>query len=528
MMPWHIGKHADCEGFAVIKDDDGSLSGCHDTEDDAKGQMAALYASEAGEMASIMTTNAHDTIYIQADNSTFPMDDIVSVPFVQEATKDGHPRGDFLVQGDADDPATWHLPVKTNGSVDRRLMGAAKAALTVGFRGQKYEGPDKQAALRKLRAMYESEGLEWTAAEADMSESITELVEHLEAMRQIVARLQERDNEAEQVAESALSEASTGHAIAIEEKQINNGRIVPMTLDVAIIEPGPGNPADNHYYPAEVLRRDAGVFKEAKMYTSDHGDKDVRQWVSTIKSCPVGFTKTGAPIARVVVHDEGFAKTLQALNESGLLHKMECSILGSGKAKRGKLDGHEYNVIEAITSAQAVDWVTKAGAGGRALALSESDASTLQTEDQMDEKETEVQEAETVTLKEEDTETGEQPQEETPEVESTEPEATEDEPEQPIEAALSAEQVDEIFKESGIGEDAKRLLLKPYTDEQQVRDAISEFKQLIKKLSGSGQPFAQGDSKPAQDKQLTEADRVDRYRQIKQRYGLDYPGVEVG
>lgn len=45
-MPWHIGKHESCEGFAVIKDSDGSVAGCHESEDSAKEQLAALYASE--------------------------------------------------------------------------------------------------------------------------------------------------------------------------------------------------------------------------------------------------------------------------------------------------------------------------------------------------------------------------------------------------------------------------------------------------------------------------------------------------
>lgn len=47
-MPWHISnKHKDCSGFAVVKDDNGQVVGCHKTEADAKGQLAALYASEA-------------------------------------------------------------------------------------------------------------------------------------------------------------------------------------------------------------------------------------------------------------------------------------------------------------------------------------------------------------------------------------------------------------------------------------------------------------------------------------------------
>ncbi len=45
---------------------------------------------------------------------------------------------------------------------------------------------------------------------------------------------------------------------------------VPMTMRVRIIKPGWGNERDNHFYPAEVLRRDAGVFAGAKMYETDH------------------------------------------------------------------------------------------------------------------------------------------------------------------------------------------------------------------------------------------------------------------
>lgn len=45
-MPWHIGQHESCSGFAVIKDSDGSVAGCHESEEAAKNQLAALYASE--------------------------------------------------------------------------------------------------------------------------------------------------------------------------------------------------------------------------------------------------------------------------------------------------------------------------------------------------------------------------------------------------------------------------------------------------------------------------------------------------
>lgn len=49
-MPWHIGSSESCSAskpYAVIKDADGSVAGCHPTNAAAKKQLAALYASES-------------------------------------------------------------------------------------------------------------------------------------------------------------------------------------------------------------------------------------------------------------------------------------------------------------------------------------------------------------------------------------------------------------------------------------------------------------------------------------------------
>ena len=52
-MPWIVRKdHHDCPAdtpYAVVKEADDSVEGCHATMDDAEAQVAALYASE-GEM----------------------------------------------------------------------------------------------------------------------------------------------------------------------------------------------------------------------------------------------------------------------------------------------------------------------------------------------------------------------------------------------------------------------------------------------------------------------------------------------
>ena len=47
-MPYHIGEKGShgCKGFPVVKDSDGEVMGCHKTKEDAKKQLAALYANE--------------------------------------------------------------------------------------------------------------------------------------------------------------------------------------------------------------------------------------------------------------------------------------------------------------------------------------------------------------------------------------------------------------------------------------------------------------------------------------------------
>lgn len=53
-MPWHLeSDNPGCSGWAVVKDADGSIAGCHPTQADAQKQMAALYANEPAMTAAI-------------------------------------------------------------------------------------------------------------------------------------------------------------------------------------------------------------------------------------------------------------------------------------------------------------------------------------------------------------------------------------------------------------------------------------------------------------------------------------------
>jgi hypothetical protein len=46
-MPWHVAHDIEgCSGYAVVKDADSEIEGCHETEAEAMKQMAALYANE--------------------------------------------------------------------------------------------------------------------------------------------------------------------------------------------------------------------------------------------------------------------------------------------------------------------------------------------------------------------------------------------------------------------------------------------------------------------------------------------------
>lgn len=46
-MPWHIeSDNAECAGYAVVKDANGEVEGCHRTRAQAERQLAALYAAE--------------------------------------------------------------------------------------------------------------------------------------------------------------------------------------------------------------------------------------------------------------------------------------------------------------------------------------------------------------------------------------------------------------------------------------------------------------------------------------------------
>lgn len=52
-MPYSVvNNHPDCSGFAVIKDENNELLGCHKTKEQAEDQLTALNIAEYGDARS--------------------------------------------------------------------------------------------------------------------------------------------------------------------------------------------------------------------------------------------------------------------------------------------------------------------------------------------------------------------------------------------------------------------------------------------------------------------------------------------
>lgn len=158
--------------------------------------------------------------------------------------------------------------------------------------------------------------------------------------------------------------------LQLSEEELSEG----VAADIILLEPGMGNKRDNHWYGPEVLRKTAHKFEGTKMYATNHnpGEHNVRNWVATITEAGKRFTPSGAPIARVLAHKNWFAKDLKELEKNGLLHAMHNSILATGKARVGRVNGQPANIVEDITDVKSVDFVSKAGAGGHVVALIEA------------------------------------------------------------------------------------------------------------------------------------------------------------
>lgn len=135
-----------------------------------------------------------------------------------------HPASHYLVVGDPEKPSTWHLPYKTcSGELDWRRIGAAYAALTKGYRGQKYKGPNAEEALRKVIALYKEHGRPLPDEDADKSRAVPEEVL---ALQQTVSALEERVTTLDAALRELTERFFAGGAVSVN-RSLEEGRVEP-------------------------------------------------------------------------------------------------------------------------------------------------------------------------------------------------------------------------------------------------------------------------------------------------------------
>ncbi len=291
---------------------------------------SVLLADETPQNANLQASGkeADEILVWLKEQASFKTEDGVKFPVVA-----------YAYVPDPEKPSEWKLRLweDLEKKVTRVQLGRAAAALSPGgFRGQKVEIPreDLSAVKRKIRAEYRK----LDVADEDIPRWVKEVESRLLV-----------DNY------TSLKEAEVG---------------TKGIAKVLVVAPGWGNPKDNNYYPAEMLARDYKVFEGMKMYADHQTEEEeknrpegsIRQWVASLKN--VRFEEGVGVVGDAVIIEPWLQAKLALLRDKKLLNEMGISIRAAGIGVKGKMDGREGNIIERITRARSVDFVTEAGAGG--------------------------------------------------------------------------------------------------------------------------------------------------------------------
>ena len=256
-----------------------------------------------------------------------------------EKTEDGiqFPAEAYAYVPDAEKSSTWKLRLweDLENKVTRAQLGRAAAALSPGgFAGQRVQIPATESAAvkRKIRAEYRKLDVD----EEDIPRWVKETT-----TREVIFNY-----------------------VPLTETIFDKGRAT-----VIVIKPG-FNATEDRYYPAEMLKRDYGIFEGQKMY-ADHPteeedqarpERSIKDWVATLTSVSVDESGVVTGIAEIV--EPWLMTKLASLRDKDMLSDMGISINAVGSASKGTIDGKETLVIEQLVAARSVDFVTEPGAGG--------------------------------------------------------------------------------------------------------------------------------------------------------------------
>jgi hypothetical protein len=167
------------------------------------------------------------------------------------------------------------------------------------------------------------------------------------------------------------SDRIMGGIIPLFEKKASKDGVIP----IKIIEPGWGA---SGYYPEDVLKRDAGIYKEGtKMYwdhptvseQKERPERSLNDLAGVLVSNGM-FMETGPEGPGVYAQAKVFGDYAPKIEE--LAPYIGVSHVAWGKAKVGEIDGKKGKIVESLKIAESVDFVTTEGAGGKIISLFES------------------------------------------------------------------------------------------------------------------------------------------------------------
>lgn len=220
----------------------------------------------------------------------------------------------------------------------------------------------------------------------------------LESLTAVLSLLDEEDEpESEPEGEPDLNEAAivpSTLALRAAGEGVNlDTEFVPLveravrgdgTLPVKLISAGWGS---SGYYPAEVLRRDGPqVFKASTQMFWDHPtpSEEAERPEGSLKNLAgelvsdARWQESGSAGPGLYADAKVFGSYRAALDE--LAPHIGVSIRALGRATHGEAEGRKGPIIQALTAARTVDFVTQAGAGGKVIEMFEAARTTRHDE----------------------------------------------------------------------------------------------------------------------------------------------------
>lgn len=169
-------------------------------------------------------------------------------------------------------------------------------------------------------------------------------------------------------------------SLSLTEANVN---VEKREIIVDLIRAGWNNQATRFYKPSALKEAvEKKLFENVKNFSSHllpndkngRGFRDIKDWMSTT----TGAWMEGDVVkGKITIHDDWLFTRVQ---DAVARENLGLSINGAGKQIKGMAEGKKGMIIESIEQMDSVDWVPNPGAGGRVLAIAESDTENKNTE----------------------------------------------------------------------------------------------------------------------------------------------------